>query len=83
MQGTFLKVLTDGFFTLQKKEWQKNVAQSHLFEKQHLDWILEVDTEVHPISLNLCESVNLVTWTTTYPFPKSTLILLTKRKIVT
>ena len=37
---------------LQKKEWQKNVAQSHLFEKQHLDWILEIDTEVHPISLN-------------------------------
>ena len=68
---------------LQKKEWQKNVAQSHLFEKQHLDWILEVDTEVHPRSLNLCESVNLVTWTTTYPFSKSTLILLTKRKIVT
>ena len=31
---------------LQKKEWQKNVAQSHLFEKQHLDWILEIDTEV-------------------------------------
>ena len=83
MQGAFLKLLSDGFLMLQKKEWQKNVAQSHLFEKQHLDWIIEIDTEVHPISLNLCESVNLVTWTTTYPFPKSTLILLTKRKIVT
>ena len=83
MQGAFLKVLTDGFFMLQKKEWPKNVAQSHLFEKQHFDWIIEIDTEVHPISWNLCESVNLVTWTTTYPSPKSTFTLLTWRKIVT
>ena len=30
------------------------------FERQHLDSI-EIDIEVHRISLNLCESVNLVT----------------------